>query len=94
MNSHLFLPHVAVATSSAPASPTTHPGDWLWLLWVLAFVVIELALYVWRGTPATFSGLIWRWQDGAPGDVRGRRIRRLVLGAALVVLGHHLIFGW
>lgn len=86
----IYLPAL---TSAAPAPPTTHPGDWLWLLWVLAFVVIELALYVWRGTPATFSGLIWRWQDGAPGDVRGRRIRRLVLGAALAWLGWHLVGG-
>lgn len=87
----IYLPAL---TSAAPATPTTHPGDWLWLLWVLAFVVIELALYVWRGTPATLSGLIWRWQDEGPGGPRWRWLRRAVLAAALVVLAHHLIFGW
>ena len=89
----LYLPHVTA--SATHHSVTTHPGDWLWLGWVLAFVVIELALYVWRGTPATLSGLLWRWLDNGPGGdgTRARRCRWLVLAGALAVLAYHLLGG-
>lgn len=66
---------------------------WLWVAWLAAFVVIELALY-WRyGTPGTLSGTIWAWLDGQPGEERGRRWRWLALAAGLAVLGWHLLAG-
>ena len=88
---HVYLPALA-ASRAAVNGPGSAP--WWWLAWVCLFVVLELTLY-WRyGTPGTFSGLVWRWQDEGPGGPRWRPVRRAVLAAALVVLGHHLIFGW
>lgn len=76
----------------APAS-TDAPGAWLWLAWILAFVVIELALYWRHGTAGTFSALVWRWLDVGPGGERYRRVRWALLALAFLVLGWHLLAG-
>lgn len=73
--------------------PPDNPAAWYWLAWVVAFVVLELGLWLRYGTRGTFSWLLWHWQDAGPGGWRWRRVRWLALAGALAVFGWHFLAG-
>ena len=63
------------------------PSGWTfaWLLWLLAFLFVELPGAILPGKGETLSEHVWRWFRGP--------WRRGVIGAFMLALGAHFVFG-
>lgn len=70
---------------------------WFWVAWFGAFVVMEGNALTNHTPGDTLSETVWRWlrigSPGNPGAVAWTW-RTFVLGAFLVWLVLHLLFGW
>lgn len=61
---------------------------WLWIIWLAAFLVIELSA-LWTGHPSrTLSEWVWRIEG------RGWTFARYFVAAFLCWLAGHLVFRW
>lgn len=68
-------------------APRRSPSRWtfVWLLWFLAFLLVELPGAILPGKGETLSEHVWRWFRGP--------WRRCVLAAFMVALTAHFVFG-
>jgi hypothetical protein len=61
------------------------PWPWLWLAWLVAFLAVEIPAAIRKAKNDTLSEHVWRWFRGP--------WRRLVIGAFMVALTCHFVFG-
>lgn len=65
-------------------------GDWYWLIWIVAFLVVEIPAAIWKPT-WTFSHHVWKWFNI---DKTPTWWRWLALTGFLVGIIVHFSVGW
>lgn len=68
----------------------------IWIIWMATFGVVEGIALIRPGRGDTLSENVWRWFKTGPGHTVGIGWgwRAFALGAFLVWLALHLVFGW